>query len=50
MTVLIIVFIASFIIASIFFGAFLWSIKNGQYDDEKTPSIRAILDDIKPKK
>lgn len=31
--------------ALIFLGAFLWSVKTGQFDDEVTPSIRILFDD-----
>lgn len=29
-----------------FLGAFIWSIKNGQYDDDYTPSVRILFDDV----
>ena len=35
----------SLLIAFIFFGAFLWSMKSGQNDDLYTPSIRILLED-----
>jgi cbb3-type cytochrome oxidase maturation protein len=35
----------SLLIALIFFGAFLWSMQNGQNDDLYTPSIRILLED-----
>ena len=28
-----------------FLGIFLWNIKNGQYDDSYTPSVRILFDD-----
>jgi cbb3-type cytochrome oxidase maturation protein len=31
--------------ALIFLGAFIWAVKNGQFDDSKTPSIRILFDD-----
>lgn len=31
--------------ALIFLGAFIWAVKNGQFDDNKTPSIRILFDD-----
>ncbi len=34
--------------ALIFLGAFIWAVKNGQFDDSKTPSIRILFDDEKP--
>lgn len=35
----------SLLMALIFFGAFLWSMKDGQNDDLYTPSIRILLED-----
>ena len=35
----------SLLIALIFFGAFLWSMRSGQNDDLYTPSIRILLED-----
>ena len=35
----------SLIVAVIFFIAFLVSIKNGQFDDDYTPSIRMLFED-----
>jgi cbb3-type cytochrome oxidase maturation protein len=31
--------------ALIFLGAFLWAVRNGQFDDNETPSIRMLFDD-----
>lgn len=39
----------SLLIALIFFGAFLWSMKSGQNDDLYTPSLRILLEDEHPK-
>lgn len=36
---------ASLIVAIGFLIAFLWAVKNGQYDDKYTPSIRMLIDD-----
>ncbi len=35
----------SIIVAIIFFVAFIISVRNGQYDDVYTPSIRMLFDD-----
>ena len=35
----------SLLIADSFLAAFIWSIKNGQYDDDYTPSVRILLED-----
>ena len=45
MSVMIIIFIMSLVIAAGFLIAFLWSVKNGQYDDDYSPAQRAIFDD-----
>ena len=34
----------SLTLAIFFLGAFIWSVKSGQYDDAVTPSIRMLLD------
>ena len=35
----------SVLMALIFLGAFVWSLKNGQHDDVYTPGIRVLFDD-----
>lgn len=45
MGVIYIMLIVSLIIAIIFLCCFIWSIKNGQYDDDYTPSVRVLFDD-----
>ena len=35
----------SIVMALIFLGAFIWSLKNGQHDDVYTPGIRVLFDD-----
>ena len=32
-------------IAGSFLAAFIWSIKNDQYEDDYTPSVRILLED-----
>jgi cbb3-type cytochrome oxidase maturation protein len=48
MSVIIILLIASIAVASIFLVAFLWSVKKGQFDDEKSPPVRMLFDDQPP--
>ena len=31
--------------ALIFLGAFIWAVRNGQFEDNETPSIRILFDD-----
>jgi cbb3-type cytochrome oxidase maturation protein len=35
----------SVVMALIFLGAFVWSLKNGQHDDMVTPAVRMLFDD-----
>ena len=35
----------SLIVAIGFLIAFLWAVKNGQYDDDYTPSVRMLFDE-----
>ncbi|MCK6619528.1 MAG: cbb3-type cytochrome oxidase assembly protein CcoS [Calditrichaceae bacterium] len=45
MSVMFILIGASLIVAIGFLIAFLWAVKNGQYDDKYTPSVRMLIDD-----
>lgn len=45
MGVLVILIIASLIVALGFLFAFLWSVRSGQYEDEYTPAVRMLFDD-----
>ena len=45
MSVLFILIIISIVVAASFLGAFIWSVKNGQYEDDYTPSVRMLFDD-----
>lgn len=47
MSVIFILVIASLVLAISFLAAFLWSVKNGQYDDDYTPSVRILFEDNK---
>jgi cbb3-type cytochrome oxidase maturation protein len=40
----------SLFVAVGFLIAFLWSVKNGQYSDTYTPSVRMLFEDEKSKK
>lgn len=51
MSVIIILLVASMLVAGGFLVAFLLSVKNGQFDDTYGPSVRMLFDDkIKEKK
>ncbi|MBW6482734.1 MAG: cbb3-type cytochrome oxidase assembly protein CcoS [Vicingaceae bacterium] len=45
MSVLFILIIVSLTVAALFLVAFIWSVKNGQYEDAYTPSVRMLFDD-----
>ena len=47
MSVIIILVGASLLVAGGFLIAFIWSVSNGQYDDDYTPSVRILFDDTK---
>lgn len=50
MSVIILLLIASISVAGLFLGAFIWSVKTGQYDDEESPSVRMLFDQQPTKK
>ncbi|MDG1571114.1 cbb3-type cytochrome oxidase assembly protein CcoS [Robiginitalea sp. M366] len=35
----------SLLVALVFFAAFIFSVRNGQFDDAYTPSVRMLFDD-----
>ncbi len=39
----------SLVLAIIFLIAFIWTVKNGQYDDDYSPSVRMLFEDKKVK-
>ncbi|HAW51877.1 MAG TPA: cbb3-type cytochrome oxidase assembly protein CcoS [Flavobacteriales bacterium] len=45
MSALFILIIVSLIVAVGFLSAFIWSVKNGQFDGNHSPSIRMLFDD-----
>jgi cbb3-type cytochrome oxidase maturation protein len=45
MSVIVILLIASISVASIFLIAFIWNVKNGQFDDDYSPPRRILFDD-----
>jgi len=45
MSVIIILLIASVSVASFFLFAFLWSVRNGQFDDDNAPASRILFED-----
>ncbi len=45
MSVIYLLLSISIIIAIVFFAAFIFAVKNGQYDDGYTPSVRMLFED-----
>lgn len=45
MSVIYILLSISIIVAVIFFVAFIYAVKKGQYDDSYTPSVRMLFED-----
>lgn len=47
MIIIVILISISLVIALFFLGAFVWSMKSGQFDDTVGPSVRMLFDDKK---
>jgi cbb3-type cytochrome oxidase maturation protein len=47
MSVIILLMLASLAVGLVFVGAFVWSVRNGQFEDTVTPSLRVLADDAK---
>ena len=45
MSVLIILMLVSLAVGLTFLGAFIWSVRSGQYEDTLTPALRVLLED-----
>ena len=45
MKIILLLIIISLLIAAGFLFAFFWAVKDGQYDDDFTPSMRILIDD-----
>jgi len=45
MSIIYLLLAISVIVALLFFAAFIISVKNGQYDDTYTPSVRMLFED-----
>ncbi|MGK9368188.1 cbb3-type cytochrome oxidase assembly protein CcoS [Melioribacter sp. Ez-97] len=47
MSVIIVLVIASLLVAGGFLTAYLWAVRSGQYDDTQTPAFRILFEDKK---
>ncbi|HQW00075.1 MAG: cbb3-type cytochrome oxidase assembly protein CcoS [Bacteroidia bacterium] len=47
MSIIFLLIFFSMILAIAFLIAFIWSVKDGQFDDDYTPSVRILFEDEK---
>ena len=45
MTILIILLVLSLLVAGGFLMAFLWAVRDGQYDDDYSPAVRILFEE-----
>ncbi len=45
MSVILILILASLVMATLFLFGFIWSVRSGQYEDTTTPSMRVLMDE-----
>jgi cbb3-type cytochrome oxidase maturation protein len=45
MGVILLLILASLAMAVLFLGAFIWSVRSGQFEDTTTPSLRVLADE-----
>ncbi len=45
MGVILMLLLASIVVAAFFLFGFIWSVKKGQFDDQKSPPLRMLFDD-----
>jgi cbb3-type cytochrome oxidase maturation protein len=48
MSVILVLVVFSVTVAIVFLIAFFWSVRNGQYDDTYSSSVRILFEDDKP--
>ncbi len=46
MSAIIILILLGIIVAGGFLAAFIWAVKSGQYDDDYSPSVRMLFDNM----
>ncbi|TAL03867.1 MAG: cbb3-type cytochrome oxidase assembly protein CcoS [Verrucomicrobia bacterium] len=45
MSVILILILASLVMATVFLFGFIWSVRTGQYEDTTTPSMRVLMEE-----
>lgn len=48
MKIMVLLILISLLLAAGFLLVYLWAARNGQFDDDYTPSVRMLFDDTKP--
>ena len=48
MSVIFLLIAASTLVAGIFLAAFVWAVRKGQYDDDRSPAVRMLHDPSVP--
>jgi cbb3-type cytochrome oxidase maturation protein len=48
MSVIFLLIAASSVVAGIFLVAFVWAVRKGQYDDDRSPAVRMLHDPAPP--
>jgi cbb3-type cytochrome oxidase maturation protein len=49
MNVIFLLITASTIVAGLFLAAFLWAVRTGQFEDDRSPAVRMLADnDLRP--
>jgi cbb3-type cytochrome oxidase maturation protein len=46
MSVIFLLITASSLVAGLFLAAFLWAVRTGQYDDDRSPAVRMLHDPV----
>jgi len=49
MNVIVILILASLVVALLFLAGFIWAVRSGQYEDTLTPAMRVLTDESKTK-
>ncbi|MDX9750298.1 MAG: cbb3-type cytochrome oxidase assembly protein CcoS [Flavobacteriales bacterium] len=45
MSVIFLLLTVSTLVATVFLAGFIWAVRKGQYDDDRSPAVRILMDD-----
>ncbi len=45
MSVIFLLLTVSTLVATAFLAGFIWAVRNGQYEDDRSPAVRILMDD-----